>query len=70
MEIENFKPMHCQLDYLSDSVTVQFEGKFDYNKALEYLKSSYPSFKGTEVVDISHPTEFRGLKNDGYAVFQ
>lgn len=67
---EDFEPLHCQLDYLTDSVTVQFEGKFDYNKAMEYLKTNYPDFKGNEVIEISHPSEFRGMKNTGYVTFQ
>lgn len=65
-----FEPVHCQKDYLNDTVTVQFRGKFDGVKAWEYLKQSYPSFEGRDIVSFSEPSNFRGLENMGEAVFQ
>jgi hypothetical protein len=65
-----FEPVHSQKDYSTDSVTIQFKGKFDYQKAIEYMLQSYPSFKGREIVDLSEPSEFRGLENLGSVVFQ
>jgi hypothetical protein len=65
-----FEPVHSQKDYLTDSVTIQFRGKFDCQKAIEYMLQSYPSFEGREIVDFSEPSEFRGLENLGSVVFQ
>lgn len=65
-----FEPVHCQKDYLTDTVTVQFRGKFDGVKAWEYLKQSYPSFEGRDIVAFSEPSNFRGLENMGEAVFK
>lgn len=65
-----FEPVHCQKDYLTDTVTVQFRGKFDGIKAWQYLKQSYPSFEGRDIVSFSEPSIFRGLENMGEAVFQ
>jgi hypothetical protein len=65
-----FKPVHCQKDYETDTVTVQFTGKFDGVKAWEYLKQSYPSFEGRDIVAFSEPSNFRGLENMGEAVFK
>jgi len=68
--VSDFEPVHCQMDYLTDTVTVQFRGKFNGAKALEYLKKSYPSFDGREIVEFEEPSNFRGLENLGTAVFQ
>ena len=65
-----FEPVHCQKDYLTDTVTVQFRGQFNGVKAWEYLKQSYPSFEGREIVHFEEPSNFRGLENLGTAVFQ
>lgn len=65
-----FEPVHCQKDYLTDTVTVQFRGQFNGVKAWEYLKKSYPSFEGREIVHFEEPSNFRGLENLGTAVFQ
>ena len=65
-----FEPIHCQKDYETDTVTVQFMGFFDGIKAWEYLKQSYPSFEGRDIIAFSEPSNFRGLKNMGEAVFK
>jgi hypothetical protein len=65
-----FEPVHCQKDYEADTVTVQFAGIFDDVKAWEYLKQSYPSFEGRDIVAFSEPSKFRGLENMGEAVFK
>ena len=64
-----FKLIHCQKDYETNTITIQFIGKFDAVKALEYLKQNYPSFEG-KVVAFSEPSNFRGLENVGEAVFK
>jgi hypothetical protein len=65
-----FEPVHVQKDYLTDSVIIQFRGKFDCQKAIEYMLQSYPSFKGRKIIDFSEHSEFRGLENLGSVVFQ
>lgn len=65
-----FEPVHCQKDYLTDTVTVQFRGQFNGIEAWEYLKRSYPSFEGRDIVHFEEPSNFRGLENLGTAVFQ
>lgn len=64
-----FEPVHCQKDYITDTVTVQFRGQFNGVKAWEYLKQSYPSFEGREIVHFEEPSNFRGLENLGTAVY-
>lgn len=65
-----FEPIHCQKDYETDTITVQFTGKFDNVKAWEYLKLSYPSFEGRDIVAFSEPSNFRGFVNMGEVVFK
>lgn len=65
-----FEEYHCQKDYLTDTVTVQFRGTFNGVKAWEYLKRNYPSFEGRDIVDFSEHSFYKGLENIGYAVFQ
>ena len=65
-----FEPLHCQKDYLTDTVTVQFRGDFDKEKAIEYMLRCYASFDGMEVIEISPNDFYMGLENIGYAVFQ
>lgn len=60
-----FEPVHCQREYLTDTVTVQFRGKFDGIKAWEYLKKSYSLFEGTDIVAFSEPSNFRELEDMG-----
>lgn len=66
----DFEPVHCQKDYLTDTVTVQFRGQFNSVQALEYLIQSYPSFEGREIIHFEEPSNFRGLENLGTVVFQ
>lgn len=63
-----FEPVHCQKDYITDTITVQFRGQFNGVKAWEYLKQSYPSFEG-QIVHFEEPSNFRGLENLGTAVY-
>lgn len=65
-----FEEFHCQKDYITNTVTVQFRGDFDKEKAINYLLRCYPSFEGREVVKLSPNDFYMGLENIGYAVFQ
>lgn len=65
-----FEEFHCQKDYITDTVTVQFRGDFDLEKAISYMLRCYPSFVGREVIEISPNDFYKGMENIGYAVFQ
>ena len=65
-----FEEFHCQKDYITDTVSVQFRGDFDKEKAIDYMLRCYPSFKGREVIELSPNDFYMGLENIGYAVFQ
>jgi hypothetical protein len=62
--MKKFKPFHCQMDYETNVVEVQFEGDFDEEKAIEYAKISYPSLRG-EVLYLHPPEEVKGYTNLG-----
>jgi hypothetical protein len=64
-----FEPFHCQMDYSTDTVTVQFIGQFNREKSIEYLKKSYPSFECGEIIHFEEPSNYMGFENLGNAVF-
>lgn len=65
-----FEEFHCQKDYITNTITVQFRGDFDKEKAIDYMLRCYPSFEGREVIELSPNYFYMGLENIGYAVFQ
>ena len=65
-----FEPMHCQMDYIDDSVTVFFRGEYDENKAIEYMLESYGSFNGRTADIVVPHSYYKGYENWGYVIFK
>lgn len=70
VSVDSFEPIHCQKNYETYTVTVQFRGKFDSVKSWEYLKQNFPLFRGKDIVAFSEPLTFRGLQNIGEVVYK
>jgi hypothetical protein len=56
--------LHCQKDYFDDTVTVQYEGVYNYDEMMEYVNKCYGGIKG-EVISHTEPSEWQGYKNMG-----
>jgi hypothetical protein len=56
--------LHCQKDYFDDTVTVQYEGIYNYDEMMEYVNRCYGDVKG-EVISHTEPSEWQGYKNMG-----
>lgn len=65
----NFEPVHCQMDYFDESVTIFFRGKYDEKKAIQYMLKSYGSFNGRRVVEVVPHSYYKGYENWGYVTF-
>lgn len=63
-----FEPVHCQKDYIDSTITLQYEGDFDKEKAFEYIKRSYPSFCGGTILENEPPSKYKGYKNVGTCI--
>ena len=56
--------LHCQKDYIDDTIIVQYEGVYNYNEMMEYVNRCYGNVKG-EVIEHEEPSEWQGYKNMG-----
>jgi hypothetical protein len=56
--------LHCQKDYFDDTITVQYEGVYNYDEMMEYVNRCYSDVKG-EVISHTEPSEWQGYKNMG-----
>jgi hypothetical protein len=56
--------LHCQKDYFDGTVTVQYEGVYNYDEMMEYVSRCYGDIKG-EVISHTEPSEWQGYKNMG-----
>ena len=61
--------IHCQKDYIDDTITVHYEGEYNKDKTIEYVKTCYGNIAG-EIIEVQEPTEFRGLKNNGVVLLR
>jgi hypothetical protein len=61
--------IHCQKDYFNNTVTVQYEGLFNYEEMMLYVKASYKDVVGV-MIDHERPSDFNGLKNVGTVVIK
>lgn len=50
------KCTHCQKDYSDETITVHFDGTYNYQEMIDFVNKSYPNFKG-EVLEISQPEQ-------------
>ena len=56
--------LHCQKDYFDDTITVQYEGVYNYDEMMEYVNRCYSDVKG-EVISHTEPSKWQGYKNMG-----
>jgi len=56
--------LHCQKDYIDDTIIVLYEGVYNYNEMMEYVNRCYGNVKG-EVIEHEEPSEWQGYKNMG-----
>jgi hypothetical protein len=56
--------LHCQKDYIDDTIIVQYEGVYNYDEMMEYVNRCYDNVKG-EVIEHEKPSEWQGYKNMG-----
>lgn len=61
--------LHCQKDYIDDTIVVQYEGVYNYDEMMEYVNRCYGNVKG-EVIEHEEPSEWRGYKNMGSVLIQ
>ena len=61
--------LHCQKDYTDNTITVFYEGKYNKEMVIEYVKQNYSDING-EILEICPPTEYNGLKNDGMVLLK
>ena len=54
--------LHCQKDYIDDTIIVQYEGVYSYDEMMEYVNRCYGNVKG-EVIEHEEPREWQGYKN-------
>ena len=62
--MNSFNPCHSQIDYETGTVSVQYDGEFDEDKAIKYAKQSYPQIEGIIIYN-SPPNTVGGYKNIG-----
>jgi hypothetical protein len=56
--------IHCQKDYIDDTIVVQYEGVYNYDEMMGYVNRCYGNVKG-EVIEHEEPSEWQGYKNMG-----
>jgi hypothetical protein len=56
--------IHCQKDYIDDTIVVQYEGIYNYDEMMQFVNRCYGDVKG-EVIEHEEPSEWRGYKNMG-----
>jgi hypothetical protein len=56
--------LHCQKDYIDDTITVQYEGVYNYDEMMEYVNRCYSNVKG-EVIEHQKQSEWQGYENIG-----
>ena len=61
--------IHCQKDYIDGTITVHYEGEYNKEKTIEYVKKSYGDVVG-EIIEIQEPTESKGFKNVGVVLLR
>lgn len=56
--------LHCQKDYIDNTIIVKYEGAYNYDEMMEYVSRYYDNVKG-EVIEHEEPIEWKGYKNMG-----
>ena len=56
--------LHCQKDYINDTIIIQYEGVYSYDEMMEYVNRCYDNVRG-EVIEHEEPSEWQGYKNMG-----
>lgn len=56
--------IHCQKDYIDDTIIVQYEGVYNYDEMMEFVNRCYGDVKG-EVIEYEEPSEWQDYKNMG-----
>jgi hypothetical protein len=56
--------LHCQKDYIDDTIIVQYEGVYNYDEMMKYVNRCYENVRG-EVIEHEKPSEWQGYKNMG-----